>query len=378
MTIAPVRSLYVHVPFCHTICGYCDFYSVVLDRAATGPLVDALLAELNRYRSEYPFELETVFVGGGTPTTLPDGDLRRLLAEIRTVAAAREIEFTVEANPATVTDRTAELLAECGVNRVSIGAQSFDPAELRVLERIHHPEQVRETVAACRRGGIGQVNLDLIFAVPGQSLERWAMSLEQALALEPDHLSCYGLTYEPGTPLFDQLQAGRVRRVDSDLEAEMYEATVATLVAAGFEQYEISNYARPGCTCRHNLVYWHNEPYLGVGPSAAGLVNGVRYRNVPDTAAYARAIRSGRSPRVEEERLTVDRRARETVMLELRLNKGIRRAVFRERFGHDFAEQFHETVEKHRAWGLLELSETHVRLTPRGRLVADSVIAEYL
>lgn len=372
-----VRAIYAHVPFCQTICGYCDFYSVVYDKSATRPLVDALLAELDRHRSATPLDIQTLFVGGGTPTTLPPEELRRLLSALR-ACARREPEFTVEANPATVTAEKAAVLVECGVNRVSIGAQSFDPAELRVLDRIHRPAQVAQTVAICRAAGIRRVNLDLIFAVPGQTLDSWLRNLRTAVDLAPDHLSCYGLTYEPGTPLFDRLTAGAVSRLDADDEARMYEATIDALADAGYHQYEISNFARPGCECRHNLVYWENEPHVGLGPSAAGLVGGVRYKNVPDVAEYARTIRDGRWPRIHEERLPPDQRARETAVLGLRLNAGIDRARFSQRFGNDPARLFADPIARFAELGLVEVTDRAVRLTRRGRLVADTIVAEFV
>lgn len=375
----PIRAVYVHVPFCRRLCGYCNFYSVELDEAAMGPLVDALLRELDDYCIRHALAVETVFVGGGTPTTLPPGELRRLLARLRRLAGASiGLEFTVEANPATVTPQIADMLVSEGVNRVSIGAQSFDPAELSVLERNHEPGQVAETVAACRQAGIGQVNLDLIFAIPGQTLESWLSTLAAAIELRPDHLSCYALTYEPGTRLFDQLQAGEVSRVDPDLDATMYERTIDTLTEAGYRHYEISNFARPGCECRHNLFYWHNEPYLGIGPSAAGLVNGVRYKNVADVGRYTQAVRAGRSARIEAERRSTEQRARETAMLELRLIKGIDRRRFARRYGHDPAAFFAEAVQRHGKSGLLEATDTRLRLTRAGLLVADTVIADFL
>ncbi len=378
-TAEPIRAIYVHVPFCQTICGYCDFYSEVLDGRVTGPLVDALLAELEGWAGRVELRPASIFVGGGTPTTLPAGELSRLLGRLGELArAAGGAEFTVEANPATVTPEIAGVLIEAGVNRVSIGAQSFDKRELRVLERIHNPRQVHQTVAICRAAGLENLNLDLIFAVPGQSLDSWKRNLAEALALEPQHLSCYGLTYERGTPLFEQLQAGLVQRADGELEAEMYEATIDRLAEAGLEQYEISNFARPGRRCRHNLVYWHNEPHVGIGPSACGLVDGVRYRNVPDTAQYARAVLEGRSPQVSQERLDSAGRARETAMLELRLIEGIGRTAFRDRFGRDPAELFEPAVAKHCELGLLTLDPQRIALTRRGLLVADSVIADFL
>lgn len=377
MTTRSARSIYVHVPFCQTICGYCDFYSTLLEPGATGPLVEALLRELERHRGELAERVETIFVGGGTPTTLPPGELARLLGALRELAEP-DAEFTVEANPATVTAEIAAALAGAGVNRVSIGAQSFATGELRVLERIHRPPQVAQTVERCRSAGVRQVNLDLIFGIPGQALEAWRANLEAALALRPEHLSCYGLTYERGTPLYEQLQAGRVRRADAELESAMFTATIERLAGAGFEHYEISNFAQAGARCRHNLVYWRNEPCLGIGPSAAGYVGGVRYRNIPDTAAYVRALREGRSPRVEQERLTPDRRARETAMLMLRLIEGIDRARFMASCGADPLEFFADAIGKHRELGFIDADARTIRLTPAGLLVADSVIADFL
>jgi oxygen-independent coproporphyrinogen-3 oxidase len=380
VTIAePIRAAYIHVPYCHTICGYCDFYSQVLDRGGVGPLVDALLTELEAAGCQIPLAFETVFVGGGTPTTLPADPLRRLLAALAERADLQaELEFTVEANPATVTAPIAACLAGAGVTRVSIGAQSFDAGELRVLERIHQPVQVAQTVRTARSAGIGQVSLDLIFGIPGQTLDAWRRNLDAALALAPDHLSCYALMYEPGTPLYDQLHSGLVRRADPDLEADMYLLAIDHLAAAGFRHYEISNFARPGCECRHNLVYWRNECYLGVGPSACGFIDGVRYKNVADTAEYVRAVQSGRSPRVEEERLTPSRRAHETAMLELRLTDGIDARAFARRHSVEPRELFASAIQRHASLGLIESDERGVRLTRRGLLVADSVIADFL
>ncbi len=375
----PIRSLYVHVPFCRTICGYCDFYSIVYRPDLARRLVAALLTELDRWRPRLEGCIRTIFVGGGTPTTLPPELLEKLL---RAVAALRdrsaELEFTVEANPATVDAATAGVLTEAGVTRVSIGAQSFDPAELRVLDRVHEPPQVAQTVAAVRAAGIGQVNLDLIFGIPGQRLERWLENLRRAIELEPEHLSCYCLTYEPGTPLHRRLAAGRVRPQDEDAEAKLFETTITTLASAGYRQYEISNYARPGCECRHNLTYWRNEPYVGLGPSAASYVDDVRCRNVPDARAYVEAIEAGRDPAVERELRSRDDQMRETMMLSLRLREGVDRARFRARFGADPCERFGSTIGGFVELGLVEVDAAAIRLTRRGLLLADSVIAGFL
>ncbi len=380
VTIAePIRSVYVHVPFCHSVCGYCDFYKQRLDPASVAPLVEAIQTEARRAADRYPLAVETLFVGGGTPTSLPARDLDRLLQTLRALPRGPgPLEFTVEANPNTITDETAELLCGAEVNRVSIGAQSFDPAELHALDRRHRPEQVRQSVETLRNAGFRRLNLDLIFAVPGQTLESWTRSLDAAIGIGPEHLSCYGLTYERGTALETRLRRGEVQRAAADVEADMYEATIDRLAAAGLEQYEISNFARPGEACRHNLAYWHNLPCLGFGPSAAGFDGELRYKNVPDTAAYVQAVAEHRSPWVEQERLAPERRARETVMLELRLNQGIDRAGFAARFGQDPAAWFAEAVERHVAIGTLTVTSARIALTRRGLLVADSVTADFL
>lgn len=377
-SIHPVpRGLYVHVPFCHTICGYCDFYSEVYDKKAATPLVDALLGELEAYASGGGLRVETIFVGGGTPTTLPAPELYRLLAALHSLADATGVlEFTCEANPATVTPEIAEALVRGGVNRVSVGAQSFDRGELAVLERIHRPEQVAETLRVLRAAGIEDVNLDLIFAVPGQRVERWLRNLDCALELAPEHLSCYGLTYESGTPLFDQLQRGAVQRVDEEVEARMFEATIERLGQAGLRHYEISNFAKPGRECRHNLLYWRGERYVGIGPSAAGFVRNVRYRNVPDTAAYVRAIRNGHSPRIEEEKLSLADEMKDAAWLALRTIAGIDRASFAARFGRDAMEVFGDGMRKHEQGGLLDVSPGTIRLTRRGLLLANVVMRD--
>lgn len=381
-------GVYVHVPFCRRRCGYCDFYSQVLNPVRVPGLVDALLTEYDRHGgdggplasngSDRPHPA-TLYVGGGTPTVLPRDELARLLYGLGARATVMaKTEFTVEANPATVTDEIAALLAAAGVNRVSIGAQSFASGELRTLDREHQPADVGRTVATCRRHGLRRISLDLIFGIPGQTPASWRASLEDALALGPEHVSCYGLTYEPGTPLHQRRDAGQVQPVDPDVEADLYEMALDVLPAAGLHQYEISNFARPGAECRHNLRYWRNEPVLGIGPAAAGYLNGVRYKNVADTAAYVRAMAAGKSARAEEERLTVDRQARETALLALRLAAGIDRAAFRRRFGHDAATLFADAIERHAADGLLEVDDVGIRLTRAGRLVADTVMVDFL
>jgi oxygen-independent coproporphyrinogen-3 oxidase len=374
-----LRALYVHIPFCRVLCGYCDFFSVPHQQDQVEPFIAALLQDLERLRAAQPEPIETIFVGGGTPTTLTPAQLERVLTACRAFAGPDGLrEFTVEANPATVTPEKAAALRANGVDRVSLGAQSFDPRELTVLDRDHDPDDVPRTIATLQAAGLSRFSLDLIFGVPGQSLTAWERNLDRALALGPEHLSCYALTYEPNTRLHAQRTAGKVTPVENDVEADMYEATIQQLSAAGFQHYEISNFARPGRTCAHNLVYWHNEGYLGAGPSAAGYVDNVRYRNVAHLQRYMQSITDGARPWAESEQPSVREQMRDTVMLGLRLLEGLDRAAFSRRFGVEFADVFAEPLKTNGEQGLLAISSQRVRLTHAGLMVADRVIADFL
>jgi oxygen-independent coproporphyrinogen-3 oxidase len=372
-------GLYVHVPFCATKCGYCDFYSHVPAPGAFGPLVDALLAELDAGLAREGLRVETIFVGGGTPTLLPLVELERLFSRLGQVAQRdRPVEFTVEANPASLTVEKAAVLRQAGVNRISLGAQSFHPEELRTLERLHRPADIPASVALVRQAGFEHFNLDLIFGIPGQTQASWSESLRRAVDLGPDHLACYGLTYEPDTPLRERLDQGMVEPLDETTEAALYEQAIDFLESQGVRQYEISNFARPGAESRHNVRYWLNLPYLGVGPSAASYLHGRRWKNVPDTARYVAQMHLGQSPIIEVEELSPLERAGETAMLQLRLVSGIHRTDFRQATGFDPAELFAGVIARHVERNLLIADEEHIALTRAGRLVADSVIAEFL
>ena len=370
-------GLYVHVPFCRSKCGYCDFYSVVAGAHDTARLIDCLGGELTRRVAEGSHRVRTVFCGGGTPTILPMDELAALLESVERAVATRDLaEFSIEANPATVDDDKAGVLVAAGITRVSMGAQSFFADELAALDRHHLPQDIAPSVEILRRHGVPQINLDLIFGIPGQTLETWAESLRRAIDLQPDHLACYGLTYEPGTRLTARRERGQITPCTEDLEADMYELTMDTLAEAGYAQYEISNYARPGHECQHNLIYWRNEPYLGVGPSAAGCVDHRRYKNVADMDGYIRMIEAHGHAEVESETLDRERLITEMVMMQLRLVEGLSRATFRRRTGFDPLVLFSEPLARLIDLGLLLVSDSHVALTRRGRLVSNAVMAE--
>jgi len=372
-------GLYVHIPFCAGKCGYCDFYSRPLATSLPEPFVETLLVELDSAISTRNVRVETIFVGGGTPTVLPTELMQRLFARMEQIVAEHvPIEFTVEANPATLTDTKARLLRDSGVTRISMGAQSFHERELKVLGRLHHPSDLAPTANVVHQMGFEHFNLDLIFGIPGQTLASWSESMGRAADLGPDHLACYGLTYEPGTDLHAQRDAGRIEPVHEDLEADMYLATLDQLAELGLTQYEISNYARPGGRCQHNLRYWHNEPSLGVGPAAASYCEGRRWRNVPDTGEYVRRIRAGEKTVIESEVLSPRRRAGETAMLMLRLNEGLGYEAFQRATGFDAQQLFADTITKYEKHGLLTADTEHMALTRKGRLIANTVIADFL
>lgn len=370
-------GLYVHVPFCETKCGYCDFYSIPLKDRDTSRLVAALIRELDTRLGALDRPIGTVFVGGGTPTLLPPDQLGQLLDAIGCGADPAKLdEFTVEANPATVGFEIVEVLARAGVNRVSMGAQSFEVAELAALERLHSPDDIAPSVAALRDQGIAQLNLDLIFGIPGQTVESWERSLHRAIELEPDHIACYGLTYEPGTRLTAQRNVGRVIPCGENLEADMYLKTVDTLERAGYFQYEISNFAKPGCQSKHNLLYWRNEPYVGVGPSAAGCVANRRYKNVADLGAYIDAVERTGLAEAESETLTTEQLMTELILMQLRTVEGMSLTNFRKRTGIDPLTLFGDTVDHLVHQGLIRVTDTHLALTQPGFLVANAVMAE--
>jgi oxygen-independent coproporphyrinogen-3 oxidase len=368
-----VRGLYAHVPFCFHKCHYCDFYSLV-DREDRQPAFTARFehdAWVLRERLAAP--LATVFVGGGTPTLLAPPLLARTLAAIAVLPREPGCEWTVEANPETVTDEVAGILVAAGVNRVSLGAQSFDPRHLATLERHHDPASVARAVGRLRAAGIANLNLDLIFGIPGQTVAEAIDDVERALSLGPDHLSCYGLTYEPATALHARRERGLVTPIDEEVEAEMYEAITARLAAAGFAPYEISNWSRPGRECRHNLVYWRNEPWWAIGPSGSGFVAGHRFKIVPRLGDWL-AAPPGATPIVDHEPPDRARFLAESLLLGLRLVEGIPESLVAEATAERAGRE--AVFERAVAAGLLVREDGRLRFTAAGRLVADSVLSE--
>lgn len=382
----PVRSLYIHVPFCFHKCHYCDFYSLVDTQGRQESFVSRLEAELDVLGPLAAAEpLESIFVGGGTPSLLEVSLWGRLLGRLRNRFDLSKIdgddgEFTVECNPETVTTELMSTLAEGGVNRVSVGAQSFDRAHLKTLERWHDPVNVERALALAAEAGIRRRSLDLIFAVPGQSLKDWESDLDRAIALGTDHLSCYALTYEPRTALTARLSRGEVTRVDEDLETDMFRLTVERLRAAGFERYEVSNFARPGQECRHNLAYWRQDQWLAAGPSASAHVRGHRWKNVPRLDDYLGSP-PGFSPIVDHEPPDERRSLSERVMTGLRLREGLHApSVLSDAATLDPAapDRLGRLKERLIRAGTLTTVGERWSLSDSGMLIADAIVVDFL
>ena len=377
----PPASLYLHIPFCLAKCSYCDFSSYPGLGALHAAYTRALAAEVQKVGGAWRRPaLHTLYIGGGTPTVLPAMLLEEVL---RAVAQAWELaadaEITVEANPGTVALEALVALRRAGANRLSLGVQSFQPAFLRLLGRIHSAGQAAEAVRVARAAGLQNLSLDLIYGLPGQTLADWQADLEAALALQPDHLSLYALTLEPETPLARRVACREVPEPDAEVAAEMYEYAEARLAEAGFDHYELSNWARtPALRCRHNLTYWHNLPYAGCGSAAHSWLAGRRQANVSDPREYVARVERSESPVAEEEAISPAMERAETMILGLRLVEGVSRAEFRSRFGADPGDLYPVAIAESQADGLLEVDEGHIRLSARGRLLGNQVFLRFL
>lgn len=362
-------AVYVHVPFCPSKCGYCDFNSYAMQGDIVGRTVDAMVAEIERspWRGR---PAKTIFFGGGTPTYLDEASLLRIFeAVLRVHPPLPGIEITSEANPGTVDQAKFAAMRKAGFNRISLGAQSFLDSDLLALERVHKSGDIERAVGAARDAGFDNVNLDLMFALPHQSLHAWRRNLDRALALDPEHLSLYCLTIEPNTAFYKKHLRGQLTLPDDEQQVSMYEECVARTAEAGFHQYEISNFAKPGRECAHNLCYWHAEEYAGYGPGAVGMVENVRYTNLKHPVGYCDAVEAGRALPFESEALDFATRRMERIMLGLRLNDGLSLADL---------EVNPKARQKVSDLGWIEGEGDLVRLTPAGRHFCSEVALELI
>lgn len=389
----PSLALYLHIPFCTSKCGYCDFNSYEGLDHVVPDYTPALVREMELWApAARKYRVDTIFFGGGTPSLTSIADMQVLADALREqYDLSPDVEWTLEANPTELTREHLEGLRGIGVNRLSMGVQSMHADELELLERQHTPERVAQAVEDARAAGFENLNLDLIFGLIGHSLERWQSTLEQVLEFRPEHLSCYALTVEPGTALYYRVQKGLLEEPDPDLAADQYDWTRERLAAAGYGQYEISNWSKPGQACRHNLVYWHAEPYLGMGAGAHSFFIGRRMANLDSPTRYVEAVNAS----YEERQASAGGRAElrqvaggevpdeatqraDAMILGLRLLEGVDMEAFRTRFGVSVDDAFADALKRHEGLGLLERAGGHLRLTERGLLLANEVFVDLL
>ena len=376
-------GVYVHIPYCIRKCRYCDFCSIPIDETA-GRYRSALEQEIALSRAKYPdARVKTVFFGGGTPTILPPEDLCAILDTIKTAFPVEpDAEISIECNPKTIGLAGLKRLRDAGFNRLSIGLQATQNDLLKRIGRVHTYEEFLATYEAARDAGFSNINIDLMHGLPGQGQADYLDAIRAVAALEPTHISAYSLILEEGTPLYDDVIAGRETLPDPDATADMEDAGMALLNSLGYRRYEVSNFAKPGFECRHNLIYWHNEPYLGLGVAAhSSMVEDgfwVRFSNENSIPVYLKKLDKGKLPRAERILVNTFEQMFESVMLGLRLTSGIDRKAFFDRFGCDVIETYQEAYDKNDRFGFWDHSDpAYLRLTPLGMDHLDSVLRDF-
>ena len=359
-----ISHLYVHIPFCARICPYCAFYKELLDRSQTNRFCQALVREVQQHAEDRHLRPSTIYFGGGTPTALTIEQLESVLRVFHDqIDLSQLIEWTMEANPGSVSARKACLLRKLGVNRISLGVQSWDDELLKLLGREHDARQAEQSFRILRAAGFCNINVDLMFGLPGQTIQQWQATLEKTISLQPEHISTYCLTYEEDTEFFLRQSRGEFRE-NSDADAEFFEMTMSILESAGYQHYEISNYARPNFSSVHNRAYWAGENYLGIGPSAFSTVEMQRWQNISDYRQYADRVLSDQSPIGPKENLTPEMKRTEKIALLLRTRDGV---------SADLLEPFRNQTREFVRLGLLRRSNGTFMLTRSGKALADSV-----
>lgn len=379
-------ALFVFIPFCKIHCTYCDFNVYANLARSMEPYSDAVVKEIEGAHGRAPLPAKSIFLGGGTPSLLPTAHIEKILRALQnTFEIASDAEITLEANPGTMDAAKLRDLRALGINRLSLGVQTFDDAMLKRLNRGHTVADALQTFDNARRAGFDNVNLDFIYGLPLQTMDDWRSTLERALTLAPEHLSLYALKVEEDTGLEFQIERGRYPMPDDDLAAEMYSFAEGKLVAAGYEHYEISNWAKQvgaihesTLQSSHNLTYWLNQPYLGFGAGAHSYFNGTRYWNILSPLEYIARVGCGDSVVDSSEKIDRATEMAETMFLGLRLSRGVVYDEFRARFGEDARENYHAQLAELNGLGLIELLDEVVRLTPRGRLLSNEVFWRFL
>ncbi len=359
--------VYVHIPFCHRICPYCSFYKHTPGGTDQQAFIKAIINEAHRASDDHQLtEISTLYLGGGTPSMLSPSHLTELFTGLQKALPLSDTHITFEANPATFGLSKAELFKDLGVDRISLGIQSFESSVLKTLGREHNPDQAAESVQILRQAGLDEINIDLMFSIPGQSVNHWGDTLDKAIELKPDHISAYNLTYEEDTPFFDKLR----HHEDQDINADMFTLADQKLGDAGFLHYETSNYAQQGKESRHNLAYWQGDDYLGLGPSAVSTVSGTRWTNLPDTARYMSAITTVGHAKSDHEMIDPEAFRIERIALLLRTSKGL---------PNEYLSGAPDgSVKQLISSELAEIKDAHLRLINNGPMLVDTIAAELL
>lgn len=375
-----IKSAYLHIPFCEHICYYCDFNKVFIEGQPVDEYIDMLIREMSFLKEEVSAHpLSTMYIGGGTPTSLSAKQLEKLMIGIHEqLPLASGVEFTVEANPGDLTADKIAVLKNYGVNRLSMGVQSFDDRLLKKIGRKHTASDVFDTMRLLEKSGLNNVSIDLIYALPGQSLESFQDSLDKALSLDLPHYSLYSLILENQTVFYNLARQGRLHLPDEDEEGDMFDLAASFMEAHGRKQYEVSNFAIPGKESQHNLVYWNNEEYYGLGAGASGYLDGVRYRNFGPIQQYMQPLKEQKRPIRDEEILTEQARMEEELFLGLRKREGVSYALFFEKFNQSLDEVFGNVIEELVAEKLLVKDTQHIALTRRGLALGNNVFQRFL
>ncbi|AGZ24471.1 MULTISPECIES: radical SAM family heme chaperone HemW [Staphylococcus] len=372
-----IQSAYIHIPFCVRICTYCDFNKYFIDKQPVDEYLDALILEMERRTQNANTKLKTMYVGGGTPTALNIEQLNKLLTAINRIFTI-EGEFSFEANPDELTFEKVKLLKAFGVNRISMGVQTFKPELLEILGRTHKTEDIYDAVRNARDVGIESISLDLMYHLPQQTLEDFEKSLNLAMEMDIDHISSYGLILEPKTQFYNMYRKGHLKLPNEDLGAEMYQTLMHKIEDSRFHQYEISNFAIDGHESEHNKVYWLNEEYYGFGAGASGYTNGVRYTNVNPVNHYIKAITNQEDPILTETRPTTNEQMEEEMFLGLRLNCGVNKNKFNEKFNTTIDQIFGQTIISLKNRKLIEETQDYIYLTERGKVIGNEVFEAFL
>ncbi|MGT2926232.1 radical SAM family heme chaperone HemW [Streptococcus cuniculipharyngis] len=369
-------SAYVHIPFCTQICYYCDFSKVFIKNQPVDDYLEALIREIKAYEIR---DLRTLYIGGGTPTAITARQLDYLLSHLTEQINLDMLEeFTIEANPGDLTEDKIAVLKDSAVNRVSLGVQTFNDRHLKQIGRSHNEAQIYSTIDSLKTAGFHNISIDLIYALPRQTMADVEENVKKALALDIPHLSLYSLILEHHTVFMNKMRRGKLNLPTEDLEAEMFEYIIQQMEANGFEHYEISNFTKPGFESRHNLMYWDNDEYFGCGAGASGYINGMRYRNRGPIQHYLKAIRETNHARLSEEVLTKNEQMEEEFFLGLRKKSGVSVKRFEQKFGLSFDDQYGQVVKELRAEGLLSEDKDFIRMTKKGLFLGDTVAEKFI